>query len=290
MAEKQMVDMTKKSAVTEYVEGVQKNVWNQLLDKQQQGMVIPKNYVPQNALYSALNKIRTTVDKAGALALSVCTRESIENALVQTLTKGLNPEKDQAYYIVRGNSLDLFISYFGYVHMAKTNNPDIEDVFAEVVYEKDKFAYKIVRGAKNISLHEQSPENIDLTKIKGAYCTVLFKDGHEVSEYMTMQQIKNSWTHSQTKGDSMAHRLSPEMMCKRTVTRRLCVTLLKVTDDSALIEDQIENIDRNIDAQENTIDITPDGEVLDRIPEQVPERKEDQTQEAGEQVPLPWGE
>lgn len=286
-----MAEKTQEKGLTieQYTKDMTGKVWNQILDKQSQGMALPRNYIPQNALYDAMYKIKTVVDKSGAPALSVCSPASVENTLVQMLTKGLNPAKDQCYFIVRGTSLDLFISYFGYVHMAKSSNPEIEDVFAEVVYEKDKFAYKIVRGAKNISLHEQSPENIDLTKIKGAYCTVIFKDGHEVSEYMTMQQIKNSWTHSQTKGESMAHKLSPEMMCKRTVTRRLCVTMLKVTDDSALIEDQIENIDKDIDALENSIDITPDGEIVESIPEKVPERKEPEVAE-GEQVPLPWGE
>ena len=276
-------------SVEQYTTAMTGKVWNQILDKQSQGMMLPKNYVPQNALYDAMYKIKTVVDKTGAPALSVCTPASVENTLVQMLAKGLNPAKDQCYFIVRGNSLDLFISYFGYVHLAKSNNPDIEDVFAEVVYGKDKFAYKIVRGAKVVSLHEQAPENIDLNNIKGAYATIIYKDGHEVSEYMTMQQIKNSWTHSQTKGESMAHKLSPEMMCKRTVTRRLCVSMLKVTDDSSLIDDQIENIDRDIDAQENMLDITPDGEIMDKLPEQVAEKQED-PKESGDQVPLPWSE
>lgn len=284
MAEK---TQEKGMSVDQYTKAMTGKVWNQILDKQSQGMMLPKNYVPQNALYDAMHKIKSVVDKTGAPALSVCTPASVENTIVQMLTKGLNPAKDQCYFIVRGNSLDLFISYFGYVHLAKSNNPDIEDVFAEIVYEKDKFAYKIVRGVKNISVHEQAPENIDLTKIKGAYCTVIFKDGHEVSDYMTYQQIKNSWSHSQTKGESVAHKLAPEMMAKRTITRRVCVSMLKVTDDSSLIDDQIENIDRDIDAQENMLDITPE-EPMDKLPEQVAEKQE--VAESGEQVHLPWSE
>jgi len=228
-------------------------------EKTKSGLVLPKNYVPFNALQAAMLTIQQTLDKDKKPALSVCTQESVKQSLLEMLQQGLNPSKKQGYFIVFGNRLVFLTSYFGEIAKAKYADPNIDEIYGEVVYDKDEFEYAIKHGYKEIRLHVQKPENIDLTKIKGAYATILYKDGHEVSEYMTKAQIENSWSKGQTRGKSDAHILSPEEMSKKTVLRRLCKSVYNTSDDTEIMPDEAAQIDQEIDQQQNqqTIDITP---------------------------------
>ena len=175
----------KQLSVTEYVEKLTGSIVMDLQSKQAQGLVLPPKYAANNALMAAMFKIKETVDRNKQPALSVCKPDSIKQAVMEMLTKGLDPNKLQCYFIVYGDKLTLFESYFGIVHRLKASNPDVKDVYSEIVYEKDKFSYSMKQGHKVITVHEQAPENIDITKIKGAYATVVFMDGSEQSEYMT---------------------------------------------------------------------------------------------------------
>jgi recombinational DNA repair protein RecT len=120
--------------------------------------------------------------------------------------------------------------------------------------------YQIKHDRKVILEHSQDPDNIDLTKIKGAYATILYKDGSERSDYMTLEQIRNSWQRSQTRGSSDVHKLAPDEMCKRTVIRRLIKPVINATDD-AMLMDQVAAINHEADENQNAIpiDITPES-------------------------------
>lgn len=230
-----------------------------LKDKAKSGLVLQKNYIPYNAIEAAKVAIMMTLDKDKKPALSVVTKESVKRAVLQMLQDGLNPSKKQGYFIVFGNALTWLTSYFGEVAKAKYADPTIDDIFGEVVYNDDKFAYKIVHGYKIITLHEQAPENINLAKIKGAYATILYKDGTEKSDYMTWPQIQNSWSKGQTHGQSDAHKLAPEEMSKKTVLRRLCKAVYNTSDDTEIMPDEAADIDQQIDQEQNQqmIDVTP---------------------------------
>jgi len=150
----------------------------------------------------------------------------------------------------------------------KRAEPEIKTVFAEIVYEKDKFVYTIKHGAKIVTEHLQSMDNVDDTKIKGAYATILYMDGTEVSDYMSMAQIQKSWSKSPS--NQGVHKEFPTQMAKRTVLARLAgMTLRTGTTDLLLDNDQFaEDFDERADEQEatQTIDITP-------VIEQEPEKK-----------------
>lgn len=279
----------KQLSVTEYVEKLTGSIMIDLQTKQAQGLVLPPKYAANNALMAAMFKIKETVNRDKQPALSVCKPDTIKQAVMEMLTKGLDPNKQQCYFIVYGDKLTLFESYFGIVHRLKASNPDVKEVYSEVVFEKDKFAYSIKQGHKIITTHEQAPENIDLTKIKGAYATIVFADGSEQSDYMTMQQIRNSWARGQTKGESDAHRLAPEEMAKRTVLKRLAKPLLNTEDDEEMMNAQIESIQENAEANEATeaIDITP--EEPEALPEPAKETEpvKEQPKEKKKQEPKP---
>ena len=269
MANKELQKAEKKpQTMQEYVSSLSSGIMSELDKRQKQGLTLPKNYAAQNALSAAIFKIKETVDKSKQPALSVCTPDSIKQAVMEMLVKGLAPSKTQCYFIVYGNKLTMFESYFGLLHRAKESDPNIKDIYGEVVYAKDKFKYRLRRGAKEIVEHEQEPENIDLKNIKGAYATILYRDGTEVSEYMAWAQIQNSWSKGQTKGDSDAHKLSPEEMAKRTVLKRLVKNVVNTSSDEELLKDIKDEADE-LEATE-PIDITPDDE-----PEEEPEVEED---------------
>jgi recombination protein RecT len=90
------------------------------------------------------------------------------------VVQGLNPDKKQCYFIVYGNKLQMQRSYFGSMAVAKAVNPEIEDIYADVIYEGDEFEYCKVRGRNVVVKHIQTIENVKKDKIKAAYCSVFF--------------------------------------------------------------------------------------------------------------------
>ncbi|MCI8654411.1 MAG: recombinase RecT [Clostridia bacterium] len=212
------------------------NVLNKVRKFQQDGQIyFPNNYSPENALKSAWLKLQEVKDKNGKLALDVCTKPSIANALLNMIIQGLNPMKNQCYFIPFGNQLTLMRSYFGSIAVAKQFG-EIEDVTAEVIYEGDIFETEMKRGKTLVVSHKRSFENINKAKILGAYATILYKDDTEESIVMTMEQIRTSWKKSKLNPDSKdsTHSQFTEDMCKRTVINKICKYYINTKDDSNL--------------------------------------------------------
>ncbi|MFA5739013.1 MAG: recombinase RecT, partial [Bacteroidales bacterium] len=74
---------------------------------------LPANYSVGNAMSSAWLILQSVVDKDKKPALEVCTKESVVNALLDMAILGLNPAKQQGYFIAYGNRLAWSTSYFG---------------------------------------------------------------------------------------------------------------------------------------------------------------------------------
>lgn len=240
-----MATTQKKSANTSLVQKDTVDiVANKVRQFQERGELhFPDNYSPENAMKAAWLAIQEAVDKDKRPAIDVCTRTSIANALLKMVVQGLNPAKNQCYFIVYGDKLILQRSYFGAMHIAKTVNPDITDIIADVVYEGDTFVYSKIRGKTIITEHKQTLENIDKQKIKAAYCSIFFKDGREETTIMTMQEIVQSWRQSRQypvddkgnlKADSVHAKFTGEM-AKKTVINRACKTIINASDDSNLL-------------------------------------------------------
>lgn len=68
-------------------------VSNRISQLQDDGLALPKDYNPQNALKAAWFKLQQTKDRSNRPALQVCTRSSIANALLDMVTQGLSPAK-----------------------------------------------------------------------------------------------------------------------------------------------------------------------------------------------------
>lgn len=248
----------------------------------------PANYSPENAMKAAWLSIQETVDRNQKPALEVCTRDSIANALLNMVVQGLNPVKKQCYFIVYGNKLTLQRSYFGAMHIAKTVDPNIADIVAEVIYEGQTFKYAKKNGHNYIVEHQMQLGD-DKKPIIGAYCQVLYKDGTESATVMSIDEIMSAWTKSPThpidqNGELKAtstHAQFTGEMAKKTVINRACKSIINSSgDDSLLIEafrqteaDLAEaEAQEEIEANANTIFVEGFDEERDavQLPDSVP--------------------
>lgn len=203
----------------------------------------PPDYSPENAMKSAWLTLQKTLDKDKKPVLSVCTQDSIANALLDMVVQGLNPAKNQGYFIAYGKQLVFQRSYFGAMLVCKTLC-GAKDIFSQVVWENDEFEYEIIRGNKSITKHGQKLENIGKNP-RAAYCIISFPDGREYTDIMTIDQIKKSWTKSKMNpnADSSTHKQFPEEMIKRTVINRACKKYINSSSDKALLVERYNRAD-----------------------------------------------
>lgn len=194
------------------------------------GINFPPNYSVANALRTAWLQIQEVKDLNNRPALEVCTKESVANALLNTVIQGLSPAKKQVYYIVYGNQLQAQRSYFG--TMAATKRiPGVTEVWADVVYEGDEFKAQKHHGGWQIVQHDSAPENINPEKIRYAYAVIEREDEEPFTDVMTWAQIQQSWAKSRSKAQTV-HKEFPDQMAKRTVINRACKMFFNTSDDS----------------------------------------------------------
>lgn len=226
-------------------------------------LTFPQNYNYGNAIKSAYLILSETKDKSGKPVLQTCSQASIANALLDMTIQGLSPAKKQCYFIPYGNQLQLSKSYLGNIAATKRLK-GVKNVYANCIYEKDEFAYTIdlETGLKKITKHEQSFENIDLAKIKGAYAVVVMEDGNNYVEVMNINQIRNAWNQGAAKGNSKAHTNFTDEMAKKTVINRACKNFVNTSDDSDIL---IESINRTNEYREEDIIENVQAEVKEEI-------------------------
>lgn len=226
------------------------NISEQVLEKINQfqkdgGIVLPKDYSVENHLKSAWLILQSTTDRQGNNALAVCTKDSIANALLDMVLQGLSVSKKQGYFIVYGNRLEFQRSYFGTIALAKRTGGIKGEPVANVIYQGDNFVYQIDPKTARISIvkHEQKIENIDETKIVGAYALVTLADGSTQVTLMSMQQIRAAWNQGATHGNSPAHKNFAGEMAKKTVIGRACKAIINSSDDAWLYEGKDDDLD-----------------------------------------------
>lgn len=246
----------------------------------------PANYSPENAMKAAWLSIQETVDRNQKPALEVCTRDSIANALLNMVVQGLNPVKKQCYFIVYGNKLTLQRSYFGAMHIAKTVDPNIADIVAEVIYEGQTFKYAKKNGHNYIVEHQMQLGD-DKKPIVGAYCQVLYKDGTESATVMSIDEIMSAWTKSPThpidqNGELKAtstHAQFTGEMAKKTVINRACKSIINSSSDDSLLIEAFRQTDADIAEAEAQEEIEANANTI--IIEDFNESKDDAAQLPG---------
>ncbi|WP_313515573.1 RecT family recombinase [Sphingobacterium sp.] len=235
--QQQLQPQTQNNAVKKFTEQTVEGVLTRIAAIQATGeLVLPENYIPENAIRAAWLVLQEVSDKNGRPALDVCTKESIANAFLDMVTSGLSVAKKQGYFVVYGNKLQFDQSYIGDIAVAK-RVANVKEVNAVTVYKDDEFEYAVdaETGRKKVISHKQKLTNIDPAKIVGAYAIVTFNDGSNDTEIMTLGQIQTSWSMGGSKGSSPAHKNFPDQMAEKTVISRALKIETGSSDDSSIV-------------------------------------------------------
>lgn len=228
-------------------ENISEQVLSRIEQFQKDGsMILPKNYSVENHMKSAWLALQEVEDKEHHKALQICTKESIANSLLDMVLQGLSVSKKQGYFIMYGNKLIFQRSYFGTIALAKRAGGMVSEPVANVIYDGDDFQYEIDPKTAKVAIvkHSQKLENIDNSKIKGAYALVTLADGTTQVTIMSMQQIRAAWGQGATKGNSPAHKNFAEEMAKKTVIGRACKAIINSSDDAWLYDGKEDDADK----------------------------------------------
>ncbi|HFI5190563.1 TPA: recombinase RecT [Streptococcus agalactiae] len=217
---------------------------NQMKDSD--GLMIAPKYSVSNALSSAYNAL-----KNGNLLNK--DQDSIYNALLDMVTQGLSPAKNQCYFVPYGNAVKLTRSYFGTMKVVK-QLPEVKDIYAEVIYKGDEFKIKNENGRKVFVSHDTDWMNAD-NEIVGAYCIIEKEDSEKILTVMTKKEIDKSWSKAKTKN---VQNDFPQEMAKRTVINRAAKQFFNTSDDNDLFVDAVNRTTENeYDNDRQVKDITP---------------------------------
>lgn len=230
-------------------------VSNRISQLQDDGLALPKDYNPQNALKAAWFKLQQTKDRSNRPALQVCTRASIANALLDMVTQGLSPAKTQCYFIVYGNEVQLQRSYFGTIAAVKRLS-SVKDIDAQVVHQGDEFAIGADDlGRIKVTKFVPKFENLD-KPIKGAFAFIELANGDVHYTVMTQKQIMTSW--GQSRQHNVQQKFADEM-AKRTVINRAAKMYINTSDDSDLLAGSINTVTANeYEDEPERKDVTPE--------------------------------
>lgn len=266
------------SGNTPVTENTFDSIQNKIANLEQQGLNLPANYSPSNALRSAWLMLQETQTRDKKPVLEACSKQSIANAVLKMVVNGLNPQKKQCYFIPYGNQLECMTSYFGNVAIGK--RAGLKDVRANLIRKGDEFDYEIDSdGRVHIKSHNQKFENLNKDVI-GAYAVVEYPDGKKDATIMTMQDIEQSWKQGATKGNSPAHKNFDGEMAKRTVTNRAIKMFVNSSDDSSIIDDGEHpdevraNVDQRIENHSGKKEINLEADKSE--PEALPEKEQKQ--------------
>jgi recombination protein RecT len=249
--------------ITQIMSNLTTETLSELTVKTEQGITFPTGYNVKNAITSAMMLIKDAVDKDKNPALGVCTPNSIKQSLWTMANKGLDPNKTHCYFIVYGKTLTCVESYFGLVHRAKMADSRIKDIDAQVVYDGEKINAEYKDGRLVLDYKPDIMKRSN-DKMVGAFAVIVYNDGSQKFEYMSMPQIKTSWSKGQ-QGTNSPQAQFPEEMAKRTVLKRLCKNTVNTENRPLITEENKEfgeRFDEEADENEATemIDVTPEEE------------------------------
>lgn len=250
------------------------------------GMTIPEGFSPANSLKKArfmLNDMKV----GGNPVLEVCSEESVMQALLDSVAKGLDFSEAQIYFIPRANQMTTMESVYGRIVRAKRASKNYKPIVG-YVHEGDIFDFgvDIETGYTKIIEHKTSIENLDKPFI-AAYAYVTDNDGNTDVFIMTRKEWLKSWTKS-SNGASVAKDFERDMIY-RTIIKKSTKSLVNSNvkymgtsteedDDSPLAGDTVPMIDKP-----KVGEVVDYEEVVDEVP--APEEKVQPKEEAPKAEP-----
>ena len=209
---------------------------HQIKQKQELGLSFPADYNYVNELNSAYLELKQTKDRNNRPALDVCSSASVATALMYMINSRLSMAKHQCYPIVYGNQLNIQPSVFG--NTCNARRYGMADINAMCIYEGDQFKYHIEDGKIVIDEHLQDFNNIDITKICGAYAVAIFKDGTKKAEIMNMAQLKSAWAqgYGYKENGNGTHQKFTDQMAEKSVKNRLLKQIIRTYGEPDVAE------------------------------------------------------
>lgn len=237
-------------------------ILSRVTEMTKEGLALPKNYNPSNALQVAFLKLSDMTIQGknnanyGRKVLDVVTKKSVTETLFNMVLQGLSPAKNQVYFIPYKNELQMQRSYFGTQSSLKRLK-GIKDIWANVIYEGDDFQMEINdKGRESLLKHDTHWMNRD-NPIQGAYAIIETDTGEQTLTVMTKKEINQSW--SQAKSQHVHNKFGQEM-AKRTVINRAAKNFLNTSDDSDLLINAIN------ETTENEYEDKPREDVTNTVP------------------------
>ncbi len=239
----------------------------------EQNLVLPKNYNVSNALKAAYLKLSES-------NLLNTDQTALAQALLNMCIQGLNPAKNQCYFINYGGKVNMMRSYFG-DRCVCISTGLVKDIQANVIYEGDVVDTKYVDNQLVID-HTTKWQNMN-NPIVGAYAYAVLPDGTKQYDIMTIERIKKSWAMSKNNSNNKLQSQFTDDACKRTVIRHLAKNIFNQSTDGNLVidsycqttndeydynkdyaESTIEGVRAKQASQNATIQVDENGEVIDK--------------------------
>lgn len=261
-------------------------VFNKVVDLQARGAIdFPNNYSVGNALKSAYLMLQQATTRDKKPVLQACTQESIANSLLDMVVQGLNPTKQQCYFIPYGNQLTLSRSYLGTIALTKRLK-GVKDVVAYPIYKNDKLdiGFDILTGKTKINEFKPALEH-KAQDLIGALGIIVGENEILYLEYMNMEQIRNAWNQGTMKGNSPAHKNFPDQMAIKTVINRVCKKYVNAADDSDKIADLISKSAEEVD-NELEIEMAENANVKELPLDEIEEVEFEEIQELDGQIEI----
>lgn len=195
---------------------------------------------------------------------SGCSQQSVAHSLIKMCTLGLNPARNQCYFIKMGNKCVMLPSYFGKITALKRIDGVI-DVVSDVIYEGTEYELSVNEfGMEEIKIIKPCPlKDRNKDKIVGAWACIYLDDKKfmykKYFSIMRIDEIRDVWSMGSSGGKSKAHINFTNEMAKKSVINR-CIKMFvnTLTDDryfvDALVEttkDEYEYEGRNSEIFEN---------------------------------------
>nr|DAS83736.1 MAG TPA: RecT protein [Caudoviricetes sp.] len=261
-------------------------VFNKVVDLQAKGAIdFPNNYSVGNALKSAYLILQEAKTREKKPVLQVCTQDSIANALLDMAVQGLNPTKQQCYFIPYENRLTLSRSYLGTIALTKRLK-GVKDVVAYPIYKNDKLdiGFDILTGKTKINEFKPALDH-KAQDLIGALGIVVGENEILYLEYMNMEQIRNAWNQGTMKGNSPAHKNFPDQMAIKTVINRVCKKYVNAADDSDKIADLISKTAEEVD-NELEIEMAENANIKELPLDEIEEVEFEEVQELDGQIEI----
>jgi recombination protein RecT len=186
-------------------------------------------------------------------ALINADRRSLFGAFVRLAQDGLLPDGREAAIVMFGNKAQAMPMIAGILKKIRQSG-EVAKISAQVVYSNDKFVvkYGFDEDVEHIppALNEPRGEPI------GAYATAVLKDGSQLLEVMSLEQIEQVRKVSRASGNGPWVSWFGEM-ARKTVMRRLSKRLPMSTDLEDEIFSRDETMRTNLQPVEREIDADP---------------------------------